>query len=50
MDSKTCVAERPSESVAVIVTSAVPLATALIVTVDPETETLATLVLDDLAV
>ena len=43
-------AERPSESVAVIATLAVPFATAVIVTVDPETETLATLELDDLAV
>lgn len=47
--SKACVAERPSGSVAVIVTSAEPLEMAVIVTADPETDTLATPGLDDLA-
>ena len=45
-----CVAVKPSGSFAVMVIVAVPVATAVIVTVDPETATLATVVLDDVAV
>ena len=45
-----CVAVSPPGSRAVIVIVAVPVERAVIVTVDPETDTLATLVLDDVAV
>ena len=49
-DWKVCVAARPSGSAAATVTWVAPLATAAMVTVDPEIETVATPVSDDEAV
>ena len=49
MDWKVCVAARPSGSVAVTVTLVVPLATAVMVTIEPETEAMATPEFDDAA-
>ena len=47
--TKLCSAESPSVSVAVTVTVTVPFATALAVTMPPDTETLATAGRDDVA-